>query len=272
MSKIGERYSGMTTLRGNARGYTSRVNYELRSGEERQDASVVKLERDQADQAEQRIRILLIDSQALFRAGLRLLMEREAGLEVMAEAGTRAEALAAAASAQPDIILIGLDEGNEEILDLIPELREAATRARLLVLSGTDDGELLQHSVLLGATGIVSKNDPVEVLVQAINKVRGGEVWLDGAIIASVLDEIPRVRGSRLSEANGKINSLTEREREVVALIGEGIKNRQIADRLFISEATVRHHLTSIFAKLGVSDRFELTIFAYRHGLATPPR
>ncbi|HWP41952.1 MAG TPA: response regulator transcription factor, partial [Blastocatellia bacterium] len=92
------------------------------------------------------------------------------------------------------------------------------------------------------------------------------------ATMAGVLSEM--VRASKPKEADpesSKIASLTEREREVVALVGEGLKNKQIADRLFISETTVRHHLTSIFDKLGVSDRVELLIYAYRHGLADPP-
>src|SRR5207247_2084469 len=104
-------------------------------------------------------------------------------------------------------------------------------------------------------------------LVKAIEKVYDGEVWLDRSMIASVLNT--RARGDMSPEQSlyaTQIATLTEREREVIQLIGEGLRNKEIAERLVISEATVRNHLTSIFAKIGVNDRFELVVFAYRYG------
>ncbi len=145
--------------------------------------------------------------------------------------------------------------------------------------------------------GLVRKLEAAEVLVQAIKKVHAGEVWLDGLLMARLLEELWKMRErensshtsaplnserhlsqrSELSakqvspEEIAKIALLTDRERELVTLIGEGLRNQQIADRLRISVITVRHHLSSIFSKLGVSDRFELAIYAYRHGLAKIP-
>ena len=121
----------------------------------------------------------------------------------------------------------------------------------------------------LGATGLVLKNERPEVLMKAIRKVHGGEVWLDRTITARVLARIARRRHTQDAEAE-KIASLTRREHEIIALVGEGLKNGAIADRLFVSEATVRNHLTSILSKLGLSDRFELAVYAFRHGFPLP--
>jgi DNA-binding NarL/FixJ family response regulator len=121
--------------------------------------------------------------------------------------------------------------------------------------------------------GIVKKEKAAEVLISAIERVHAGEAWLDPSLMAGVLTEMTRSsRGKKTDPEADKIAALTNREREVIALVGEGIKSKEIAGRLFISETTVRHHLTSIFDKLGVADRVELLIYAYRHGLASPPR
>jgi two-component system nitrate/nitrite response regulator NarL len=120
--------------------------------------------------------------------------------------------------------------------------------------------------------GLVSKQKAADTVIRAIEKVYAGEVWLDRAMIASILnDQISTSVAPDQSVEALRIAKLTEREREVIQLIGEGIKNRQIAERMYISEATVRHHLTSVFAKLGVADRFELVIYAFQHGLAKLP-
>ena len=112
----------------------------------------------------------------------------------------------------------------------------------------------------------------METLLHAITQVRAGEVWLEPTMIARVLGELTRPQPApQVSAEAANIAKLTEREREVITLVGEGLRNKHIAARLYISEATVRHHLTAIFAKLDVSDRFELAIYAYQHGLAKPP-
>ena len=111
-----------------------------------------------------------------------------------------------------------------------------------------------------------------QLVLEAIAKVRAGEVWLEPSMVARVLGELTRPQTAQpISPEAAKIATLTGREREVITLVGEGLRNQHIAERLYISEATVRHHLTAIFAKLGVADRFELAIYAYQHGLAKPP-
>jgi len=243
------------------------------------------------------IRILLIDDQAIVREGLRMLLESHHGIVVVGEAADCQEAVSLAGREQPDVIILDLDLGKTSGHDCLEELTSASPQSRVLVLTGLHDLDLHQAAISRGAMGLVRKLEAAEVLVQAIKKVHAGEVWLDGLLMARLLEELWKMRErensshtsaplnserhlsqrSELSakqvspEEIAKIALLTDRERELVTLIGEGLRNQQIADRLRISVITVRHHLSSIFSKLGVSDRFELAIYAYRHGLAKIP-
>jgi len=222
---------------------------------------------------EKPIRILLIDDHVVVRAGLRLIIQSRPDMTIVGEAGDRDDALALAASEHPDIVLLDLDLGGDSGMALIAELTRTAGDARIIILTGLRDPEAHRQAVLRGAMGIVKKEKAAEVLISAIERVHAGEAWLDPSLMAGVLTEMARsTKPKKTDPEAAKIYSLTNREREVVALIGEGIKNKEIADRLFISETTVRHHLTSIFDKLGVADRVELLIYAFRHGLAKPPQ
>jgi two-component system nitrate/nitrite response regulator NarL len=212
------------------------------------------------------VRVLIVDDHPLLRAGLRMLLESQPGITVVAETDSCASALEATAHKQPDIILLDLDLGEQNALDCLPDLLEAANQVRVIILTGIRDAELHQEAVRLGAVGLVLKEQATETLINAIECVQAGEVWLDRTLVTRILGRMNRTSQQRDSEAD-RIAALTEREREVITLIGEGLRNRQIAERLFISETTVRHHLTAIFDKLGVSDRLELVIYAYRHGL-----
>ncbi len=220
----------------------------------------------------QSIRVLIIDDHGIVRAGLRMLLESQPGITVVGEAATCADALELATRAQPDVIVLDLDLGGENAVESIPALLQAAREAHILILTGVRDSETHRQAIRHGAMGLVLKEKAAETLLQAIAKVRAGEVWLEPTMIARVLGDLTRSQTSpRTSPEAAKIATLTEREREVITLIGEGLRNKHIAERLYISEATVRHHLTSIFAKLDVADRFELAIYAYQHGLAKPP-
>jgi len=215
----------------------------------------------------------MIDDHAVLRTGLRMIIENHMGMMVVGEAENRRESLNAIANETPDIILLDLDLGDENGLDLLPELLAAVPDARIILLTGLRDPEVQRRAILLGAMGLVSKQKAADTVIRAIEKVYAGEVWLDRAMIASILNDRVNTSGATDQSVEAqRIAKLTEREREVIQLIGEGIKNRQIAARLYISEATVRHHLTSVFAKLGVADRFELVIYAFQHGLAKLPQ
>jgi len=217
------------------------------------------------------LRIMIVDDQLMVRAGLRKLLE-DAGIEVVAMAGNRAEAIALAAREQPDVILIELEVDGEDALRFVPDIREAASKARVLILTGLKKQEGHQRAVQVGAVGVVFKNQEPEVLIKAVRKVHAGEVWLDRTTMGSLFNEMTRKKldGRDLDETRRE--SLTDRELQVISLIAEGLKNKQIAQRLFISETTVTHHLSSIFSKLDVSDRLELVIYAFGHDLARLPK
>ena len=236
------------------------------------------------------IRVLLISGLEIVRAGLRKVIDESPSLRVVHES----ESCAAAAAHDvegPDIILFDCDfcannclkpfpyakdchksaNCSDTCLDTLPRLLTAKKGARAIVLTGIRNPILYHQALRLGAMGLVFKEEPVKVLYTAIQKVHAGEFWLNGLALASVIGEAyPAGQGLGRATAAALTTALTGREREVVALICEGLKNKQIAERLFISEATVHHHLTSIYDKLGVSGRFKLMVFANQNGLTKP--
>lgn len=215
------------------------------------------------------IRVLLISDLLMDSAGLHRVLDEASGITLVGEAGTSDEAAVLAARDRPDIILIDLDL-RSDAFDCVSKIMANAPDSRVIALS--DRSRAADHHVLieLGATGLVLKNERPEILVKAIRKVHSGEVWLDRRITARVLARIAQRRHAHDAEAD-KIASLTPREHGIIVLVGEGLKNGAIAERLFVSDATVRNHLTSILSKLGLSDRFELAVYAFRHGLVHYP-
>jgi two-component system, NarL family, nitrate/nitrite response regulator NarL len=217
------------------------------------------------------VRVEIVDDHAVVRAGLRLLIQSRADFSVVAEAGTVREAVAAAEREQPDIILLDLALGTESGLDALPSLKEAAPRARVLVLTGVADVLVHEEAVRRGALGVLMKESAAETLLKAIEKIHAGETWLNRTMTARLLAELEGGVSRKPPDPHQKrIETLTARERQVVALVTRGLRNKEIACNLYISEATVRHHLTSIFGKLEVADRLTLTIYAFEHSLVPP--
>jgi DNA-binding NarL/FixJ family response regulator len=217
------------------------------------------------------IRIVLVDDHALVLAGLRILIESQRGFAVVGEASAREEALAVVARERPAIVLLDLDLAGQSGLDLIPGLLACSPESRILVLTGVRDAGAHQKAVRAGARGVLLKEMAADVLIKAIEKVHAGEAWLNRAMVANVLADLPRPGRGPDDPEGPRIRSLSGREREVLALIGEALSNKRIAERLNVTETTVRHHLTSIFGTLGVSDRLELLVYAHRHKLVPPP-
>jgi two-component system, NarL family, nitrate/nitrite response regulator NarL len=215
-----------------------------------------------------KIRVLLVDDHVLVRTGLRMLIESDSALQVVSEAGTRGEALAAVATNKPDVIVLDIDLGAERGTDFLAELLQASGGASVLVLTGLRDVTLPRECVRRGARGVLLKDQASALLLKAIRKVHEGELWLDRSLTAQLIDNITHT--TEPDPEQQKIDALTTRELEVVALVAAGCRNRDIAQRLFISETTVRHHLTAIFSKLELSDRLGLALYAFRNGLAKP--
>jgi DNA-binding NarL/FixJ family response regulator len=215
------------------------------------------------------IRILLIDDHEIFLAGLQLLLQNEPGLAVIGVARNKNEALQAVRR-RPDIILLDIDLGPESGIDLVPDLIKTAEGARILLLTAVLDPELQLQAVSLGAMGVVHKLDGPSLLLKAIRKVHAGEAWMSRTMVTSAMTRL-QMRHKKVDPIATKIETLTARELDVIASLGEGLRNKEIGDRLFIKERTVRHYLCSIFGKLEVTDRLELIIFAYQHSLVKVP-
>jgi two-component system, NarL family, nitrate/nitrite response regulator NarL len=218
------------------------------------------------------IRLLIIDDQLVVREGLRMLIENHPGMKVAAMTSTGQEALELIGRESFDLIILNLELGGQSAVPFVAQLREAAKASRILVLTGVRDSEVHQKAVQLGAMGVVLKEEAADRLLKAIEKVYLGEVWLDRVALGNLLWQLSSRDKEVLDPQMKKIATLTERERQVIALISEGLRNKQIAARLFISQTTVTHHLSSIYSKLGVSDRLELVVYAFANKLAQMPQ
>lgn len=219
---------------------------------------------------ERPITIMIVDDHVVIRSGLRMLIEHDQNMRVVAMAGNQEEALERAASETPDVIILDLLLGDEDALTFLPELCQASPKSRVLILTGVQSPDSHRRAIRRGAMGIVLKEHAADQLLKAIKKVHDGEVWIERSMVGDMIQELSRP--PMVDPEMVKIESLTDREREVIALVGEGLKNKQVGERLFISETTVTHHLSSVFSKLDVSDRLELIIYAFRHGLAKMPK
>ena len=218
------------------------------------------------------IRILLINNDAIARVGVKLLLECRPGLKVIGQAGQKEEALKLAGLEQPDIVLLHENGDNSLGTDFFSELVAVTRNSRIVLVTAQNDSQYHLQAVRQGAVGVVVAQNSPEILYKAIEKVHAGEVWLDRSLIANLIVQKSAPQEPAKVDPQAKtIARLSAREREIVSLIGEGLKNQQIADQLFLSEVTVRHHLTSIFKKLDVSDRLELVIYAYQNNLAQLP-
>ncbi len=218
------------------------------------------------------IRIVIIDDHVMVRAGLRMLIEQDPDLLVVGEASDLSAAVPLAARTQPDVILLDLDMAGQNGLDILPGLQAAAARSQVLVLTGIRDPAAHRDAIRRGALGVLDKEQAADILIKAIHKVQAGEdvgstAWrwrISWQICGSTTPQNP-------DPEQEKVTALSDREREVLDLVSQGLKNREIAERLFISDHTVRHHVAAIFVKLGVSSRLDLILYAYRHHLAKPP-
>jgi DNA-binding NarL/FixJ family response regulator len=202
-----------------------------------------------------------------------MLIEKEQGIDVVCESPTASATLELAGTFEPDVIVLDLSLRTENGIDFLPRLVGEFSSAKVLVLTAIEDVETHLQAVEAGATGVVMKEQAPDILVKAIHAVYSGEPWIGGALSMAALARLSRRRDDRekVSLEEPKITLLTPREREVICVVAKGYNGERIAKELSISEATVRHHITSILSKLEVSNKLELAVYAFHHGLAPKP-
>jgi DNA-binding NarL/FixJ family response regulator len=217
------------------------------------------------------IRIVLADDHPIVRDGLKKLLQLEDDFEVVGEASDGREVIEKVQELDPDVLLLDLRMPNLDGLSALQAVQQTNKRTRVIVLTASEDKNEFVQAMKLGCSGIVLKQTAPDLIVKSIRKVYGGEIWLDSHTTAAVMRQFSTGLESSGGGAKGRERSpLSTREREIVALVAQGYKNKEMAEKMFISEQTVKNHLHNIFDKLGVSDRLELALYAIHKGLHLP--
>ena len=212
------------------------------------------------------IRIAIADDHPIFRDGLKQILGLQPDFTVVAEARDGEEALQVIEEHGPDILLLDLNMPRAGGLGILQRLQGHRSDTKVIVLTASDDRNEFIQAMRLGAAGIVLKQSATELLLKSIRKVHAGEIWLDSHTTAAVMRQF--AAGDDEPSGHGRERApLSPREREIVALVAQGFKNKEMAEKMFISEQTVKNHLHNIFDKLGVSDRLELALYAIHKNL-----
>ena len=214
--------------------------------------------------SKQAIRILVADDHAIFRDGLRKLLEVADDVQIVGEASNGVECVKMLTKLKPDILLLDLRMPEKDGLGVLEEVNFDSLPTRVIVLTAAEDDRDVVRAMRLGARGVVLKQSASDLLLKSIRKVSDGEIWLDNRMTAEVIDAFKK---SSESGQRREKPLLSDREKEIVQLVAQGFRNREIGEKLFISEQTVKNHLHNIFDKLGVSDRLELALYAIHHRL-----
>ncbi len=212
------------------------------------------------------IKILLVDDHAIFREGLRTLLDMEEGFTVIGEAGRGDEALAMVTEEPPDVILLDLHLPDGLGSDFCRQLLSVSPNSKILILSAYDDDNEISASLISGASGYVLKTVGGPRLADNIRAIHGGEVLLAPSVGAKVIHQLTRLQQDT-TRREESLQVLTPREREVFHLASEGLRNAEIASKLFLSEKTIKTHLRNIYNKLDLTSKAELRLFAMRMGL-----
>jgi two-component system, NarL family, response regulator DevR len=207
------------------------------------------------------IRVAVVDDHTLFREGLRLMIELEPDLAFAGEASTVDEAVALCARVRPDLILLDLRLADARGVDVLSRIVAVPGAPRALVVTAFPEEQDIGQAIRLGAGGVVVKDATRETMLAAIRAVSAGQRWLPPDLSAKVITTLSQAPHASVAE---RLRLLTPRERDIVGLVAEGLKNREIAERLSIAEKTIKGHLTSVFDKLGVEDRLELALLAVK--------
>jgi two-component system nitrate/nitrite response regulator NarL len=210
------------------------------------------------------IKVLIADDHAFFRDGLRKLLEDAADISVVGEASNGNQCIKMLDKFKPDILLLDLRMPEKDGLAVLTEVNFESLSTRVIVLTAAEGDRDVVRAMRLGARGVVLKQSASDLLLKSIRQVHDGEIWLDNRMTAEVIYAFKK---SAESGQRREKPLLSDREKEVVQLVAQGFHNREIGEKLFISEQTVKNHLHNIFDKLGVSDRLELALYAIHHKL-----
>lgn len=215
------------------------------------------------------IRVMLFSKYPLVREGLKLLIESKSAITVVGTHATNGDGADFAKIVDADVAI--LDISSDDRPEIISDLAGKMPNLRLVVIVDGDDLDSQAGALEHGAVGIVRKEQSVRMLIEAIRQTHMGETWLNQVLLSKILKgDASKAKPLAKSKKKMDIDSLTARELEVVRMIGEGLKNKEVAERLSISDATVRHHLSSIYGKIGVDNRLNLIISAYERGWIKP--
>ncbi len=217
------------------------------------------------------IRVLVADDQEMVRAGFRLLLERVQDIEVVAEAEDGAKAVAEVARSRPDVALMDVRMPHLDGLTATRQILAESPATKVIVLTTFDVDDYVFEAMRIGASGFLLKSSPPERLIEAIRLVAAGDALLDPGVTRRVIEKFGKQYGLEPRPAP-ELGRLTTRELEVLAEVTGGLSNAEIAQTLFISEATVKTHVARMLAKLNLRDRVQAVVFAYEHGLAPTPR
>ena len=210
------------------------------------------------------IRVLVADDQSMVRAGFRMLLGGEEGIEVVAEASNGLEAVDKAARFEPEVVLMDIRMPELDGLEATRRILSVDSAARVLILTTFDLDEYVYEALRAGASGFVLKDDPPEQLIAAIRTIAAGDALLSPSVTKRVVERFSRI--PHLAPPK-ELDELSEREREVFRLVAHGLSNAEIGEELYISETTVKTHVTHILSKLGLRDRVQAVVLAYRSGL-----
>jgi two-component system, NarL family, nitrate/nitrite response regulator NarL len=221
------------------------------------------------DRHTQPIRIAIADDHPIFRDGLRRLLEAEADMKVVGEACDGHQAVKLAGDMKPDILLLDLAMPHHTGLDALRDLSTStgAGSVRIILLTAAAEKKQIVEALQLGARGVVLKDSATQLLLKSIHAVMSGEYWVGRESVSNLVQYLRNLMQSSSEESKQKKFGLTPRELEIVSAVVAGYANKEIAEYFKISEDTVKHHLSNIFDKLGVSTRLELALFAVNQGV-----
>jgi DNA-binding NarL/FixJ family response regulator len=217
---------------------------------------------------ERPLRLLVVDDHEVVRQGLVALLDRRAGFDVVAQAGTVAEAIAAAARYRPDVVVMDVRLPDGSGIEACREIRSAQPETRVVMLTSYPDEEAVLSAIIAGASGYLLKQVRGRDLVAAIESVGRGDSLLDPAVTEKVLQ---RVRTAASGGATDELADLTSQERKILLLVAEGKTNKEIAGDVFLSDKTVKNYVSSILSKLNLQRRTQAAAFVARHRLSDPP-